>query len=243
MSRTWLKLVQEPPQDPMCSLKYKSEPDQLFHHWNFHTERFARKTYWKTSLWTFCICCRRYSRCCQGEEKETSQPSARNSSLNLFQETTQRNWISDSASKLKSLPNVELVFDFTCEAGSKRRSVTRLNSNCLIWINCDNNNYLPDKNTDKEIEQRAQCHVHGQVAIPRIFIFLHILSQIQGRLSKIIVLPLILRNSVLNSSSGDGQKEDGSQGKRDVHGQGNSQLTKWSYENYFRTSDWRTNPK
>ena len=43
MSRTWLKLVQEPPQDPMCSLKYKSEPDQLFHHWNFHTERFARK--------------------------------------------------------------------------------------------------------------------------------------------------------------------------------------------------------
>ena len=40
-----------------------------------------------------------------------------------------------------------------------------------------------------------------------------------------VQIPFILRDGVLNSSSGDGQKEDGSQGKRDVHGQGNSQLT------------------
>ena len=32
------------------------------------------------------------------------------------------------------------------------------------------NTYIPDKNTDKEIEQRAQCHIHRQVAIPVIFI-------------------------------------------------------------------------
>ena len=71
-------------------------------------------------------------------------------------------------------------------------------------------------------------HVLGKTLLFSTFL----LSNFQGSLS-LIILPFIWRNCVLNSSSGDGQKEDGSQSKGNVHGQGNSQLPKLSYK-YFR---------
>ena len=71
-------------------------------------------------------------------------------------------------------------------------------------------------------------HVLGKTLLFSTFL----LSNFQGSLS-LIILPFIWRNCVLNSSCGDGQKEDGSQSKGNVHGQGNSQLPKLSYK-YFR---------